>query len=268
MSTMKILVLCVSVALLCNSASATLTPYADGQANTGLLLHLDESSGTVAANTGGAGAGNGTMAAGASHPVSGVAAGFGNALGFSGSQSVMVPDHLSLRKADTGDGFTAEMWVKPTSLGSYQYLLNKYDGAHGYPGGRQYSMAITADGKLNWFALRSDGVPVETISGSWNGITGSTVLQNNQWYHAAATYNSGDGQWELWLNDQIEATFSAGAWGFASGASDLYLGSYNDSQNFFVGQMDEVRIGEYTYIPEPATMALLAIGSLLLRRKS
>ena len=81
-------------------------------------------------------------------------------------------------------------------------------------------------------------------------ITGTTVIQNNVWYHAAVTYDS-NGEYRLYLNGNLEASLSLGPAIWPQGASIQHsaigtmLTSAGASNGLFQGAMDEVRIWNF-----------------------
>lgn len=248
-------------------------PYADGQASTMLLLHMNETSGTNAANTGDKvtwGTSDGTyspdatgnVASGAGIPASG----FGSAFDSNSSRTLSVPASTYLLGDDT-NGRTIEMWFKADTLGASQTLAAKYDTTMGYPGGRQFTLSIL-NGKLYFGAFRVDSVLVE--------LTGTTTITTGQWHHVAVQYdtakynNPSSNQWELFLDGNLETSAVYGAWGFTSTSNPLWIGSYDGTQDFFDGQIDEVRISNTQYdfqpapVPEPASLSLLALGGVML----
>jgi hypothetical protein len=85
-------------------------------------------------------------------------------------------------------------------------------------------------------------------------ISGTTVIQNDVWYHAAATFSS-TGEYKLYLNGILENSLSLGTSIWPQGNSTQYsaLGTMlksdgtnsSPSGGYFAGVLDEVRIWNY-----------------------
>lgn len=81
-------------------------------------------------------------------------------------------------------------------------------------------------------------------------LTGTTVLQDNVWYHAAVTYDA-SGEYRLYLNGRLEASLSLGSAVWPQGASIQHsaigtmLESDGTSNGLYQGASDEVRIWNY-----------------------
>ncbi len=99
-----------------------------------------------------------------------------------------------------------------------------------------------------------------------------------QWYHVVGTYNNNS--IKIYVNGQLEGSEKIGSVIPYVGSTPLTIGyfPYTESGSFsFNGLIDEVRIynralsdSEVTQlynVPEPATLLLLGLGGLLLRRK-
>src|SRR5215216_64077 len=90
------------------------------------------------------------------------------------------------------------------------------------------------------------GCPAGGTAGLNHAVFGTATLQNNVWYHAAATY---DGQvWKLYLNGNLDKTLDIGANRFPRWDSRQHAGigtaitSTGVAAGFFAGVMDETRI--------------------------
>jgi len=260
------------------SSIAVAAPYTDwGQPYSGanippsmVLLHMDETSGTTATNSGDTGAwgttnglyssdASGNVASGAGNPASG----FGRAFDSNSSRTLSVPSAPALVGAFI-NGYVIEMWFKPDTIGGV--LTAKYSGSVPsipYPNGRQFYLSMNANGTLYFNPWRSDGVFVE--------MNTTTAVGTGEWHHVVAQYHSTNDRWELFLDGNLEATSSASAWGFTAADNPIYIGSYDGGSSFFDGQIDEFRIssGQYDFvpIPEPAALSLIGIAGLLLARK-
>ena len=119
-------------------------------------------------------------------------------------------------------GFTVEAWVRPSS-------------------GNQNSIVIvTGDGSRGWSLELNDGratLWVANNAGAWSFVRNdSVVLQANQWYHIAATYENGNAR--VFVNGVAGSTASVGT---VSHMPALRLGGLS-GYGFFAGQIDDVRI--------------------------
>lgn len=84
----------------------------------------------------------------------------------------------------------------------------------------------------------------KTVTAYADGITQaySTALNTNQWIHITATYASG-GDFNLYINGNLEATSSAGSGNFSADTSSFTIGRQPDTDsNYFHGHIDEIRI--------------------------
>ena len=260
MKTIKLLVL-VMVLCLANVSNAT------------LLVHytLDETSGTVADDTGVSGNFDGALSGGATFVTGGK---YGNAASFTSSSAsfITVSGDTSALPSDTFDSFTASLWVNPTSWTSDQvifcYTINDVRVTLGITGG--YLVARTYDFDAQAATL-SVGAKVSdlTIPSGWN--------------HLAVVITEGSPT--LYLN----GTALTGVYGTTYGwntTADLgvFLGKRGQSSyKYYTGLIDDFALlGEAltasevaaiynstTAIPEPATIALLMMGFgvLSLRKK-
>ncbi len=254
------------------------SPYPDNTGSAAVLLHFNETSGSTASNSGNTvygvpgGAYIGTdastnLASGAGVPASG----FGNSANLDGiNDTVRVDHHWSMVGDITSIGFTLECWFKADVVGtSTGRVISKYDGTGGFPGGRNYDLHLNGAGKLRFFAMRSDGQPLDA---GYAGILSSTTIETGQWYHTAVQYNPDANKWQMFVNGVLEAesgTFTA--WVIGDFASNLHIGSYAGTGHFFDGQIDEVRLSrgyyDFAAVPEPCTLILFGAGVLGIIKK-
>ncbi|MFA9477764.1 LamG-like jellyroll fold domain-containing protein [Phycisphaerales bacterium AB-hyl4] len=161
---------------------------------------------------------------------------------------------------------SVEFWHKPASTGVAYLVDNKADAGH--HNGIQLQRG--ADGALH-FSLGNGTISqeLETDSLAW------TV---DQWYHIAITFkNLGDtAQIAIWrdgeqlagstLGNFGDVTFRSGA--FTVGDRAIYSNGTN-GHAIGSGLFDEIRISDvaHTYIPEPASAALLGLGLTMFMRR-
>ena len=202
-----------------NQASATIT---SAPPPTGLVAAygFEEGSGATVADLSGTG-NNGTVT-GATWTASGR---FGSALSFDGASDwVTVPDANSL---DLTTGMTLEAWVRPTTLGSSwrTAIFKEQSGNYAYG---LYAHTGTNNPSAN-------GI----IGGADKDIRGTGALALNTWTHLAATYDGA--QLRLYVNGvQNSAVAATGNITTSTGA--LRIGGNNIWPEWFVGQLDEIRI--------------------------
>ncbi|MBI2530351.1 MAG: hypothetical protein HYW05_04375 [Candidatus Diapherotrites archaeon] len=147
-----------------------------GDANTKLLLHLNEVSGLTAADASGNG-NNGTLTNGATWTSSGK---FGNALGFDGINDYIDVSNESLFDFERTSPFTLSAWVKWAS-GTTQTLLSKQTSAGNAPG---WLLIVNANGTLAMWLVNDAGA-------GWNLIHVDSVssIGLGTWNHVVMTYD-------------------------------------------------------------------------------
>lgn len=160
----------------------------------------------------------------------------GQAFTFDGPASVRVPASTSLN-VGTGDGFTLEAWVKPSSVSSAQPILDWNSGDT-----TGVALWISAAGILN-----ADIPDAALIS---NPISGGTSLTPGAFQHVALTYDSGDPNGpagHLFLNGEEVGETACFFLLPILTMSDLYFGFSPNGDNTgtgtqFAGQIDEVAL--------------------------
>lgn len=105
------------------------------------------------------------------------------------------------------------------------------------------------DATTNKLCADFEAYPASGITAGQNyPIIGSTVIQNNTWYHAAVTYDTSTYTWNLYLNGVLDATFTN-----ATGAAPRFdsiqhfgigtaMTSTGAAAGFFQGVIDEARV--------------------------
>ncbi len=224
------------------------------------LWGMDDANGTTVADSSGNNI-DGTFV-GTGYSLSNVAAPFdldfsppdtGKALQFNGTDSyVTFGDTLALGLAQ----FTLEGWVKKEGSG-----LTTSSGSGGVSAAPLITKGVgEVDGNnkdLNYFFGIQSGTNVlcadfeEGAGGSSPGlnhpVVGQTALQDNKWYHVAATYDGTT--WSLYLNGQLDGTTTINQPVQNLSIQHAGLGTALNSKGFayglFDGSMDEVRIWNY-----------------------
>ncbi len=143
----------------------------------------------------------------------------------SDSSHVSVPDNSSL---DITGSFTIECWINPVNSASpfTQTIFQKRTTGNPNTG---YSL-ILISGKIS----------VTTNTG--NTLTGKTIIQNNQWTHIAARYNSATNTFSTYVNGVIDSsTVIPGAKPVANNDS-IIIGIGRGIGEAFTGMMDDVRL--------------------------
>ena len=173
---------------------------------------------------------------------------------------------------DLGSSGAYVEFANPEKLGLAEFTIETWfmrtgDGVRGTTGGGGivdvFIPLVThgapeGDGSnidANWLLGINDDLDVlaadfEDMGGSPNNhpVSGTTVIANDVWYHAAATYDGTT--WRLYLNGDLEIEQSEGAdprWDSVQGAA---LGAMLDSDGNpvagrFDGVLDEVRIWDH-----------------------
>jgi hypothetical protein len=140
---------------------------------------------------------------------------------------VVVPNNTSLQ---VGAGnFTVEFWAKPSQVnGQFHYVVTK-DNSNS---NMEFLVGIGTNDR--WFC----NVKGLNYIGSTNFVT------PNVWYHIACTY---DGATQaLYVNGVLQGTVAVGSAPLTSPAAILIGGRTASSpQQFFAGDIDEVRIWNY-----------------------
>ena len=182
---------------------------------------------------------------------------------------VRIPDDPQL---DGMDSFTLSVWVKLSGSNLEMEVLNKYD--HGPPYlDESYNIGIDGWGPLAVFQYATNDKYVIKIS--------NDPLSIDPWHHIVGVYTGAEGSVYL---DGNKITLSRNDPDFGgplnSITADLLIGCGEESGSlvkFFAGKIDDVRIynralsadevQQLYIIPEPATLLLLGLGAVLLRRR-
>jgi len=179
----------------------------------------------------------------------------GQAFSLDGSNDyVRIGDRANLAMTDT---FTVAAWIFPTGPGSSGGILVNKEG--------EYEIARFSNGSINWAIANTDP--------GWDWHDTGFDASENSWTHLALTYDHGTVK--TYANGVLVDTyFGLGSIGDVSPtANEFWIGARQLGNMYFEGLIDEVRIYNRALegheipglmdIPEPASLALLALGVLL-----
>jgi hypothetical protein len=155
--------------------------------------------------------------------------------------------------------FTIEAWFKRTgpgvagSTGSggirmIPILAKASSENDGSTVDGNYGLGIDVDN--NTIAVDFEEGTGSASPGLNHPMSGATVIQNNVWYHAAATFSS-TGEYRLYLNGSLERSMSLGTSVWPQGLSIQHsaLGTLLNSQGAHIGALagviDEARVWNY-----------------------
>lgn len=139
-----------------------------------------------------------------------------SALSFDGSNDVVTAGQIPNPSA-----FTVEMWIRPDDNFANQVLLVQADDNNGW------SVELNGGYLTMWLSTDQGWQPVQYTN---------LQLQAGQWYHVAATYNSGSAR--VFVNGAASATANVGT--LTQGPA-IVLGGLS-GYSFFDGTIDELRI--------------------------
>jgi len=208
--------------MIINTAEARLYVVTKGSADSPTVGHwkLNESSGTTASDSSGAG-NNGTATSAAAW----TPGKFNNGYDVNANE-IAVPADTDFDF--TGD-FTIEFWIKPDVIGENTRILERRRLAQG------------AD-RLRFTARSDNLIGCEYLTSSVGGVTISVTEQKvGEWIHVAAVKDDTAGTLKLYINGILEATDSSLPVDPALD-SDLYIGSDIGGGSNFSGIIDDVKI--------------------------
>jgi hypothetical protein len=135
----------------------------------------------------------------------------------------------------TGDGFTIEAWISPTSVAEQRPLIEWNNGAYGV---NLWLQDTNSAGSGLAFNITDTGLQDHIVN------TAAGVMTSGSYQHVAATYNKTNGLAALYINGVVAAQASVGTFTPRT-IGDLYLGLRPAGQGAgfrFQGSMDEVSL--------------------------
>jgi hypothetical protein len=154
-------------------------------------------------------------------------------------------------------------------------------GTFGYSsaqGDHSITMAIRA-GQINWKSAEGDNAPVEPVSLDTTsdyrvyaiayGLGGTF----NSWYSTTNDWSSNPADWVQVVTNGVWATQSAMVDETGTAINGLLMGSFGSSGSAWQGNVDWIAwakdgdLQQPWALPEPASLLLLSLGGLLLRRR-
>jgi hypothetical protein len=184
----------------------------------------------------------------------GLAAGASSGVQFDGND-----DHVTFGAAPalSLSNFTLEVWFKRTGAGTSVStggggiadavpLIDKGRG-EGDGGNFDMNYILAVRASDNRLVADFEEGATGTTPGLNHPVAGVTVITNNGWYHAAATYDGAT--WRLYLNGALETNFFVGQpprWdSIQHAALATAMNSAGAPAGFFQGVLDEARIWNY-----------------------
>ncbi|MGZ6299309.1 MAG: LamG domain-containing protein, partial [Candidatus Limnocylindria bacterium] len=185
-------------------------------------------------------------------PPARVAAAAGNGLQFNGSSQYVTFGAATGASGLTAATFTLELWFERTGPGA---------GTTTGSGGITSAIPLLTKGRaesetpanvnMNYFLGLDAGTGQlvadfeDTTNGGNHPVTGTAVVSQNVWHHAAATF--GAGTWNLYLDGVLDKTLSVGAFtpeatSIQHAALGTAMTSTGVAAGFFQGMVDEPRI--------------------------
>ena len=150
---------------------------------------------------------------------------------------------------EVGDAFTVEAWVNYGVMGSFQQIVAKLGNGQFFF--RGWGFQITEEGWLSAY------VATEFFT-DFRFVEGTQVLQIDQWYHVAMTYDGAD-TLQLFINgveEPLGNVNNSGTLTTIATTAPTRIGSFgedNGQQEHLFGNIDELRI--WNGIRTPAEIA-------------
>jgi len=214
----------------------TLCLFISAACGEGLIAHwnLDETSGTIAADSSGNGY-DGILHGGLSFENDSVPGPSGGALHFDGANDYINVPTLSAPRGP----LTIALWFRPDR--NLDASSNRMELLHWADPVQRPHLTFNhlQDGEIILY-VRLDGEGYEDVRAtrdSWTALT---------WYHMAITFDGTD--FKLYLNGQLDVT--AAHPGMLDPTSNLYIGRHRISAFYWDGAIDDVRIYDSALSPE------------------
>jgi len=197
-------------------------------------------------------------------------------LAFDGQRGTYVEFDGSLDVAPGPDGgFTIEAFIRPDTVSGTQVVASEWWDGSSAPGGTQDAWALALEGNRLRFLSSPDSI----YHSDNNVFTPSGSIEAGEWQHVAAVYDGTTTK--LYIDYVLEGETTLSHPGITLfeeamlrlGAAHNYGGGSSNEQNY-QGLIDEFRItdavltpDQFLRLPEPGTMALLALGLAALTRR-
>jgi len=134
---------------------------------------------------------------------------------------------------DLNSGWTIEAWIKRSSTGSQDDIVERYSWDLGYGG---YAMRVGNDNLLYAYNVQGEGF-------DWCE-SGTTTIDAGAWYHVAATFDSATDTLTCYVGGEVKGTKTTTRNPIADSTFTLKIGAQGDGSagNTFNGLIDDLRI--------------------------
>lgn len=193
-------------------------------------------------------------------------------------------DSAPVNSMNFDQGYTVEVIFKPVN--PFEASENRWMGALSRTGKTSgdpsMAFAISSLGEVQWQTTDADQAVEEAV---WSPVlfTPSVTRSSDDYYHVAAVnYQDDNGDWhvDMYINGYLgfRNIVNADHNGIAAYSnSNMLIGVnlWDDTLSSpFNGLIDDIRISDvaldptqFTYVPEPTSLALLGLGGLLVARR-